>query len=87
MPSTKLREHLDYFLKQIVPVADECGVRLAIHPDDPPLSLFGLPRVVSTADDAVSAINRVHFCCMRGKLHASRQDEQEPVLSVQQHFH
>jgi mannonate dehydratase len=48
----ELRGHLISFLRQVVPVAEELGVRLAIHPDDPPWSLFGLPRVVSTREDA-----------------------------------
>jgi mannonate dehydratase len=46
-----LRSSLVAFLREVVPVAQENGIRLAIHPDDPPWSLFGLPRVVSTADD------------------------------------
>ncbi len=47
-----MRANLFAFLRDVVPVAEEAGVRLCIHPDDPPFSLFGLPRVVSTADDA-----------------------------------
>lgn len=51
MGSEGLRENLRVFLKRVVPVAQRCGVRLAIHPDDPPVPVFGLPRVVSTAED------------------------------------
>lgn len=46
------RANLVAFLKEVIPVAEKAGVVMAIHPDDPPFSLFGLPRVVSTADDA-----------------------------------
>lgn len=48
----KYREHLHTFLADMIPVAEDTSVVMAIHPDDPPFSLFGLPRVVSTADDA-----------------------------------
>lgn len=51
MTAVELADHLIAFLREVVPVAQELGLRLAIHPDDPPWSLFGLPRVVSTADD------------------------------------
>ena len=47
-----MRKHLFMFLRDIIPVAESVGVKMCIHPDDPPFSLFGLPRVVSTADDA-----------------------------------
>lgn len=54
-----LAGNLSEFLREIVPVAEEEGVRMAIHPDDPPFQIFGLPRVVSSAADARRVIATV----------------------------
>lgn len=51
------RDHLFQFLREIIPVAELVKAKMCIHPDDPPFSLFGLPRVVSTADDANKLLN------------------------------
>lgn len=67
--AARLREHLATFLQTVVPVAEEVGIRLGVHPDDPPRPLLGLPRVVSTAADAQwlldavpSPANGLTFC-------------------------
>lgn len=54
-----MRANLVRFLNIVVPRAEACGARLCIHPDDPPFSLFGLPRVVSTADDYKTLMDAV----------------------------
>jgi len=65
----KLKEHLFYFLRQVVPVAEDLNLKMAIHPDDPPFPLLGLPRIVSTEQDvkelldaALSPANGLCYC-------------------------
>jgi len=55
----KLKQHLFCFLAQVIPVAEALGLKMAIHPDDPPFPVLGLPRIMSTEQDAQELINAV----------------------------
>lgn len=54
-----LRQHMAAFLNDLIPACEKMGIRLAVHPDDPPRSLFGLPRIISTLEDLDSLIDSV----------------------------
>jgi mannonate dehydratase len=57
--ATTLRQNLFHFLREIIPAAEAYGLKMAIHPDDPPYSILGLPRIVSTEQDVVELLGSV----------------------------
>ena len=55
----QLRQNMEYFLKAIMPVCDECGIDMCVHPDDPPMQILGLPRIVTCVEDIIWFLNAV----------------------------
>ena len=77
---TALKENLKHFLREISPVADELNIKLAIHPDDPPFDVLGLPRIVSNKDDIDFILSSVPnesngICFCTGSLGASKSND------------
>jgi len=83
----RFRQYLMYFLQHVIPVAEECKVKMVIHPDDPPHSILGLPRIVSTANDletifdAVPSLNN-GLCFCTGSL-GVRKNNNLPLMVKQ----
>lgn len=83
--TNELRQNLIHFLEEIVPVAEKSGVNLAIHPDDPPFPIFGLPRIVSTEND-IEQIIKIHdspnngLCFCTGSLGVIPNNELKGIV-------
>jgi len=94
MDHSVLREHLRFFLQEISPVAAEENIKLAIHPDDPPFDVFGLPRIVSKADDVDYILSSVDhpangFCFCTGSFGAGAHNnlvEMIRLIDTRIHF-
>ena len=76
----KLRANMKYFLEAIMPVCDECGINMCVHPDDPPIPVLGLPRIVNSDEDIewfLSAVDNPHngFTFCAGSLSAGIQND------------
>jgi len=89
-----LRENLSFFLREISSIADELGLQLAIHPDDPPFDILGLPRIVSSADDIQYILSSVPnksngICFCTGSLGAGKHNDLVSIarsIGTRMHF-
>ena len=82
----RLKQHLAEFLREVIPVAEEVAVRMAIHPDDPPYSILGLPRIVSTEADINFLLNAISspangLCYCTGSLSARPDNDLCGIIS------
>jgi mannonate dehydratase len=80
-----LRDNLAYFLEAIMDTCEEVGIRMTVHPDDPPLSILGLPRVVSSLEDLKGMLQRVDrapngICFCTGSLGAGKHNDPVKIL-------
>lgn len=83
--AAELKRNLAYFLSEVIPVAEEAGIRMAIHPDDPPFPILGLPRVVSTERDLQEILAAVDspsngLCFCTGSLGVREDNELEGMV-------
>jgi mannonate dehydratase len=82
--AAKLKQHLTSFLQEVIPVAEECGLKMAIHPDDPPYPVLGLPRIVSTKQDVNDLLNAVpssaNGLCFCTGSYGARADNNIPEM-------
>lgn len=80
-----LREHLVFFLESIMETCEEQGIRMTIHPDDPPMPILGLPRIVSSLEDLTYILKRVDkepngVCFCTGSLGAGKQNDLVKII-------
>jgi mannonate dehydratase len=91
--TAKLKENLIYFLREVVPVAERLGLSMAIHPDDPPYAVLGLPRVVSSEQDITDIIQAVPspangLCYCTGSLGVRADNDLVGIIKrLGQHIH
>ncbi|CAM4018941.1 MULTISPECIES: mannonate dehydratase [Rahnella] len=83
----KLRENMAHFLRSIVPVAEQCGLSLAVHPDDPPRPILGLPRIISTIEDMQwlkETVDSIHngFCFCTGSYGVREDNDLVKMMST-----
>lgn len=83
-----LFDHLHYFLEQVIPVAEECDIKMAIHPDDPPWSVFGLPRIVLSKENLERVVKLVDspsngLTICSGSLGANPNND---IVGILRHF-